>query len=493
MSTGDVNAVLSSRDAGGAAVRGGAVRVVGYVINAGLGALSAAFLFRHLGRAHVGTYVTAMAIAAIVAGLSDLGLTALGLRELSVRDAEARARLIRNLLGLRVALTLLGIAVAVIFCLAVGYSSVLVAGVALAGAGLLLQNAQATYALSLMSRLRLGLVTATEVGSQVLNAALTIVLVLLGASVLYFIGMAVPLGIVFLALTAWLVRRDVPLLPHFDRAEWWLLAREVLPYSAAVALAVIYFRLSVIVVSLTVGTAQLSYFSTSFRILEVLIVIPGLMVTGVFPIFAHAAVDDHERLAYAVSRVFTVALIVGVFFTLVIAIGAPVAIEAIGGASLARASGVLQIQAFGLGGSFVSAVWSVTLISLRRNRQLVLVNLAALIVGSILVVVLASTHGAEGAALGTAITEVALALGIPFILLRTDRAIVPSMSVVPRVALAAGLGALILLIPGVPTAVSTVLAGLVYFVILLAVGAIPQELSAELRGLRARLASWRVA
>lgn len=482
----EVAAVLASREAGSLATRGGAIRVVGYIVNAGLGALGAAFLFRYLGTTQVGIYATAMSIAAIVAGLSDLGLTALGLRELSVRDPNGRSALMSNLLGLRIGLTLLGICGSVIFSLLVGYKPVLVAGVALAGGGLLLNSMQGTLALSLMSRLRLGLLTATETARQALTTGLFVAFVAFGAGLLWFIGLAIPVGVVFLVITAWLVRHEVPLLPRVDRAEWRLLAREVLPYSAAIALSAIYFRVSVIVVSLTSSATQLGYFGASFRILEVLIVIPGLMVTGVFPIFARSALHDRERLAYAVSRVFVVALIVGVWFTVAIAIGAPFAIKVIGGTEFAKASGVLRIQALGLAGSFVSAVWGITLISLRRNRQLVLVNFGALIAGSILVVLLASAHGAEGAALGTAITELALAVTVPFVILRSDPEIVPEMTMVPRVLLAAGLAAVVVLIPSISPIVQALLASIIYFVTLLAVRAVPEELLEEFRSLRAR-------
>lgn len=483
----EVAAVLGSSEAGGTAIRGGALRIIGYTVNAALGALAAAFLFRHLGTQNVGTYAAALSIAAIVAGLSDLGLTALGLRELSLRDPEGRVRLMGNLLGLRIAITLLGIAGSVLFSIIVGYKPVLVAGVALAGAGLMFQTMQGTLALSLMSRLRLGLLTATEVGRQALTTALTIALVAAGAGLLSFIGLAIPVGIAILLLTAWLVRNEVSLLPRFNRAEWALLVRTVLPYSVAAAVSVIYFRLSVIVVSLTAGPTQLSYFGASFRILEVLILIPGLMVTGVFPIFARSALDDHQRLAYAVSRVFVVSLIVGVGFALLVAIGAPLAIKVVGGPEFAPATGVLRIQGIGLGGSFVSSVWGLTLLSLRRNRALVLVNVVGLIVGTVLVVLLATSHGARGAALGTAITEVLLAISIPLLLHRTDPHVVPSMRVVPRVLVAAALAAAVVLIPGLPTLVAVLLAAVLYLLLLLLMRAIPDEVFAELRSLRA---SW---
>jgi O-antigen/teichoic acid export membrane protein len=482
----EISDVLSSSDAGGAAVRGGALRVAGYFLNALLGALAAAFLFRHLGVKGVGTYVTAMSIAAIVAGLSDLGLTALGVRELAVRDAAGRASLMSSLLGLRIAMTLVGIAGSVVFATLAGYRPIVVEGVALAGAGLMFQNIQSTLALSLISRLRLGLLTSTEVARQALTTAVMIAFVGLGLGLLWFIGLAVPISLLFMLLVAWIVRGEVPLLPRFDRAEWRALILQVLPYSVAVALAVVYFRLSVIFVSLSASSTQLGYFATSFRILEVLIVIPGLMVTGVFPIFARAAIDDQERFAYAVSRVFVTALIVGVWFVLALALGAPFAIHVIGANEFSKAIGVLRIQAFGLGGSFVSTVWSVALLSLRRNRALMLVNLSALIVGSVLVVTFSSAYGAEGAALGTAATEIGLAIVVPLVLRRTDPHAVPSLVVVPRVALAGGLAATVALIPGMPSIALVALATLVYLAILLGVGAIPEELLQELRSLRGR-------
>jgi O-antigen/teichoic acid export membrane protein len=286
---------------------------------------------------------------------------------------------------------------------------------------------------------------------------------------------------------AWLVPREVPLLPRFDGAEWRRLVREILPFALASTIALIYFRLSVVVVSLTASSTQLSYFGLSFRILEMLIVIPGIMITGAFPIFARSAVHDQRRFAYAVSRVFLVSLIAGTWFTLALAIGAPVAIKIIGGSAFSEASGVLRIQAFGLGASFVSALWGMVMVSLRLYRQLLVVSAVALVGGIILVTVLASTYGAEGAALGTTITEIGGALLIPFVIMRSSPTVVPSMKQVPRIMLAAGVAALVVLVPNLPVVAQAALATLIYAVILYAFRAIPEELLVELRKPFARL------
>ena len=475
-----VGELLASAEAGGLALRGGALRVVGYVVNALLGAVTAAILFRHLGVADTGRYVTAVSVAAIVGGLSDLGITAQGVRELSVRDDAGRRRLMANLLGLRSAFTVAGVALAVAVSAAIGYDGVVVAGVAVTGAALLVQNYQTTLGLSLMSRLRLGAVTAVDTGRQALITTLTAVLVALGAGLVAFFALAIPAAALALLATLWLVRSDVPTRMRRDAGEWRALVRDLLPYAAAIALSVIYLRLSVIVVSLIAGDAEVGYFGASFRILEALIIIPGLMVTAVFPIFAHSALSDLDRLAYGVDRVFSVMLIAGVWVGLAIVLGAPVLIDLIGGDRFRPADDVLRIQGVGLAGSFLGALWGTVLLSLQRRRAMVLVNLTALVAGIVLVWVLAETHGAEGAALATAITELGLALGTPLVLLRTDPHVLPSLRVVPRVALAAAAGAAVALL-GLPAVPLVALATVAYAAVLLLTRAVPEEILVELR------------
>src|SRR4051812_17649370 len=85
--------ILAPRAAGPAAIRGGALRVGGYLAGVLLSVGSAAILFRHLGVEDGGRYVTITSLVALVAGLTDAGLLAIGVRELTVRKGEARDRL----------------------------------------------------------------------------------------------------------------------------------------------------------------------------------------------------------------------------------------------------------------------------------------------------------------------------------------------------------------------------------------------------------------
>ena len=69
-----------------------------------------------------------------------------------------------------------------------------------------------------------------------------------------------------------------------------------LPYSAAIAVNTLYFRVTIIVMSLIAAAAETGYFATSFRVIEVLIGVPGLAIGAAFPILARAAGEDRQRL-----------------------------------------------------------------------------------------------------------------------------------------------------------------------------------------------------
>jgi len=308
-------------------------------------------------------------------------------------------------------------------------------------------------------------------------SALVVAFALAGAGLVVFLAIPVPVGLVILALTAVLVRRDVPLRPAFNRRRWWALIRDILPYSVAVAAGALYFRAAVIIVSLTATAEQLGYFGASFRVIEVLVMIPTLMLSAAFPIFARAARDDRERFSYAVSRVLDVSIVTGVWFAVVLCIGATLAIGFIGGAKFAPAAEILRIQAIGLGMSFVAVVWSTALLSLSRHREIMHLNLVAMVGGASIVLVMTLLDGARGAAISIVATETLLAVGGAWLYVHTTGAELPSLRVLPRALLAGAVAALVVLVPGLPTVADLVVVTLVYGLALSVLRAVPAEVT----------------
>ena len=477
--------VLDTPSAGGKVIRGGVLRGGGYVAGLLLGVVAAALMTRHLGVVDWGRYVTVLSLVTIVGGLSEAGMSTIGVREYSVLEGEERQRLMRNLLGLRLAITVVGIVAAVLFALVAGYERVLVLGTLVTGLGLLCNSIQQTVSVPLSASLRFGWVSTLDFLRQAALVALVITLVAAGAGLFPFLVASVPAAALVLAATLPLVRGQVPFRPAFQPREWGRVLRVTLAYAAASAVGTVYVSITVILISLVGSGRETGYYSASFRVLSVLAVLPLIAVGSAFPVLARAARDDDQRHDYARGRMLEVSLILGVWLALSLSLGARVAIDIIGGSHFEPSVRVLRIQAFMLIGTFLAVSLGFVLLSLRLHRALLLANALALGTSIVLTLALVPSLGARGAAVATVVGEVGLAVAYAVALLRRTPGSLP-WGVVPPVALAAGLAAALAFIPwlrGIPLVAA---ATVVYFAILALTRSIPPELPEALLSWRTR-------
>ena len=471
--------VLRTPQAGARVIRGGALRGLGYGAGILLAAGTSVLLLRYLGVVDFGRYATVAALLGIVSGITDAGLTAVGARELAVREPADRAVVLRNLVALRLVVTPIGVAAAVLFALAAGYGSTLVWGTLLGGLGVLLVNTQATMMMPLSVELRLGALTAFEVARAALTLAGVGLLVALGAGLLPFFGVQAAVGAVVLAATP-LVLQRTGLLPAFDRPVARLLVREALPLAAALAMNVVYFRVLVILTSL-LGTAEATgYFGTSFRIFEVLFGLPLLVLSVALPVLSVAGHEDEERLRYSLQRMTEVALLAAVLLVLAIVVLAEPAIVLLAGEDFRGAAPVLQIQAVALIGVFVGQTWQLGLVAVRRQSALGWANGIALALVVVLGLALIPPYGATGAAVAAVLGESALALLLLVFLRRARPGLVPRFGFAARVAVAGAIATPFLFVP-IPPLAAAAGAAAAFLAAALAAGALPPELLAAFR------------
>ena len=470
-----VSEILDSGQAGGKIIRGGAVRTAAYVGGILLGLVSTPFMVRHLGVVDFGRYITVSSLIFIVSGITEGGLTAIGVREYSTRDAAGGRRLIHNLLGMRVVLTGVGIAGAVGFAAAAGYVPVMVAGTALAGVGLLLSNYFGAFYVPLTVRLKLGQLAFVDLLRQALTSLFIVVLVVAGARLLPFFGIPIAVGAVTTAVVLALVRRTAPRTPTFHFDQWWELLRDSLPYAAATAIGVLYFRVAVILMSIIATARETGFYSLGFRVIEIVSGVPWLLVSAALPVLTRAARADSERMQYTMQRLFEVSLILGVWIAVSVGLGSPFAVDVVGGSSFKHSIPVLSVLGGAMIGTFLVATWGHGLLSMRRNRALLGANLLAFALGTGLTLGLAPAYGAIGGAIATTGTELALALIYAVLLVRHRPDLRPSLGVLGPVAAASAAALVPPLLLGTPSVASVAIASVIYFTVLVALRAIPSE------------------
>lgn len=434
--------LLRTPEAGGRVVRGGLIRGVGYGISTALGLATAVLLLRHLGVNDFGRYATVTAVLGIVAGITDAGLTAVGSREISVaRTAVERVHILNNLLFLRVIGASLGVAAAVGFTVVAGYDGAVIAGTAVGGAGVVLISAQSMLTVPIWVGLRIVSLTALEVLRNLLTLAGVAVLVLVGAGLLPFFGVQLAVAVVLIPITLLLARVGVRFASGVRRAVIVRLLRETLPLAVAFAMSVVYFRVLVVLVSLLSSDAQTGLFGTSFRIFEMLLALPALILSVALPLLSVAGDEDESRLRHALQSMTEASLLIAALLVVGIAILADSGIRLVGGEEYVGAASVLRIQALALIPLFLVQTWQLGLIAGRAQRAMAVANGLALALVIALGLALVPSGGAEAAAWVAVGAETALALFLWIALDRMRPGGAPSLRFAWKIAVAGAFAA----------------------------------------------------
>jgi O-antigen/teichoic acid export membrane protein len=473
--TGPVDA-LDAPAAGATAIRGSALRSGGYALGVLLSLLSAPLLIRHLGLRGYGAFATIMALVTIVTGLSELGLTSLGVREWAQRDAEGRVELMHDLLGARIAFALIGSGAAMGFALAAGYDAQRLVGTAVACSAVIVQGVQSALTVPLAGGLRQGRIAAAELVRQAVQVCAIVALVAAGAGLVPLLATAIPAALASLWLTA-LNAREGLVMPALHPRHWSGLLKGTLPFVAAAAVNVVYFRLAMIITSL-IGTASVvGEFAIAFRVVEVLIAVPALLIAALFPLLARAALVDPSRLRATLDRTWRAALGIGGLVAVVVVACAPIAVLVLSGQRPGGAVDALRVLGAGLGFSFVGATGLYGLLAARAHRAVLVVNVTALILNAALTSLLVPAHGAVGGAIALASSELALAIGSTVLLRRATGAPALDLGVLARttIVVAVGAGAIAVLAPA-GDLLAALVAPAMAIATAAAIGALPSDL-----------------
>ncbi len=215
--------------------------------------------------------------------------------------------------------------------------------------------------------------------------------------------------------------------------------------------------------------------------LEVFVSVPLLMLGSAFPVLAHAGGADEARLAYALQRLAEVTLLTAVAIVLVLVIAAGPILDVLGGSKYDQAADVLRIQAFALLGAFLTQVWVTGLVSIRRQRALVLTNCVALATALLLGASLIPVLDAKGAAISAVIGELVLAATTATMLVRARPSLRPPLGRLARILAAGTAGAAAGLLLPIGDIAGAAVALVVFSAAAFALHAVPLEVVHALR------------
>lgn len=447
---------MSAPDAGGRLIRGSAARVLGTLAGNLCAAGAAVLLLRDLGVEDFGRYSTVIALVAIVQGVSDVGLSVTAMRELALLPEAGRRALLEQIVGARLLLSSVGIALAVAFSWLAGYSGTQVLGTLVAGVGIVLSSTQAALVLPLSVELRNGAVAVNDLLRQAAVAGSLAVLVLLSAPLGWFFVAQVVAGIVGLAAVPLLVGRAGVVRPRVDPARLRALLRVAAPVGVASVLSIVYFRILVVLVSLLTDARETGLYVTAARVFELAIGLPLLLSVVAIPLLSVAARDDPARLGGLVRRTTEAMAVAGVAVAIGLATGARPILLLLGGEQYSGAAPVLRILALALVTLFVGAAWTPALLALGRARAVAGASAAGLGALVVLGIGFTTAFGVRGAAAAVVVADLVTVGGTLLALRRAGPGRALELGFGVRIAAAALPAVALGFAPGVPDALGAV-------------------------------------
>jgi O-antigen/teichoic acid export membrane protein len=468
--------ILRSAGAGEKVIHGSALRLGANLASLVFALATATLLLRYLGVDESGRYVTVMSLVGIALAIVDTGLNVSASKDLAMCKRDERRALLANVVGQRIIVAAVAWVCLVAFALMAGYPREMVLGTALAGFGIMLVAIGNSMLVPLTVDLRNAGIALVEMLRAFVVVVGVALLVVAGAKLDAFLALQILVGLAVLSVVPLLVGRSGIVRPRFDRVRQRALRRTALPVAAALVLGQIYFRLVIVLMSLISNAKEIGYFGGSLRAMEALIALPILVASVALPVMAAAARDDDRaRLRYAIEGLSEGAVIAGMLVILVTIRAADPVMRVIGGAEFEPAGNVLRIQVVALLFIALYQIWTVALVALGRQRQLIFTNALGLFTVAILAAVLVPPLGAKGGAIASVSADVVLAGLIYWRLHVATGRVMVRASFLARVAVAslAGGAALLLPIGDIPAAV----AGAVVFLgVGFAVGMVPKEL-----------------
>jgi O-antigen/teichoic acid export membrane protein len=480
----DPREILSAADAGGRVVRGGLLRIAATIVNLAANLAGAILMIRRLGASagdsRYGLFISLSALAVITLTLADGGLQQLGAREYIHGEPDHRPQILRDLLGIRVALLTPAIAVVALVAALSKQDATLVFGAVLAAGGQATLMVQQTMSVPLQTTLNLGILAVIDLVRGIAGTALVAVFYIANTGLLPYFSVQLLAGILAMAVM-WIVAPTTRATPDLAGSGWRTFLLASIPFAVAAAAGVVYFRLGAWLIDL-VSPADADSYAIAFRAIEALTAIPAILVGAAFPVIA-SALKDRARLASALQTSFDASLATGAPLALGVILAAPLAttILAHGKPGEQAAIAPLRLLGIALATSFLVYSWSYTLLALGRYRALTIVSAAAAIVVAVGCVALGRSYGATGTAAATILGELTVVVGAGIALRLQDPALVPNPRFALRVAVASGLG-IIPLALGLATWLALPLGMVLYIVAALVLRAVPPQVLTALPG-----------
>lgn len=425
---------------------------------------------RTLGPESYGHLQSALMFVTLWTSLTELGMNSVIVRRVTSLQNSSPASLRENLhhlvrvnLGLSTVLSI-PLTLATFGCGALIYRETpeVVTMIGVISAMLLLNAIASSFDPIFMVSVRFRAVALADFLGRVLSAVATVVLVLCGADLYWFAGVLLIPYVISLLVKGYAARRLGLGMPIYSAASSWNLLRESLPQTVIIVVAVLYWRIDGVILSMTSTAEQVGLYGLAYTLAFTASMVSDLYLNTTLSTSTELFASSRRRFVDFSRRNFEVLYLLAIPLAVIGGVLSEGLVTLVGSSEFAGGGPVLAVLFTAAAVTFVNAAASQALFAAHQQVFLVRINLFNLAVNIVLNVLLASHFGALGSAVALLITELLGVLLTSLKLYRLSLYVQPIRFVawcIPPVALGASLA---WLFGGISVVVAGLVAGLAY-------------------------------
>ncbi|AET70709.1 membrane protein involved in the export of O-antigen and teichoic acid [Desulfosporosinus orientis DSM 765] len=264
---------------------------------------------RYLGPEIYGEYSSALAFVSTFILFADFGLSNYMVQEGS-RDEKVLPLFLGNTLLFKVLTSLALYLLMLGLMFPAGYNQSIRSMVMVLGLASALNALDASVYNYFQAKQQMYVAAIYQFLSTFLIGALTILVVLTqGTVVMITAAQLVTAVLISLSLYAHL-RRQLRL--EFDLSRLLGMLRQGLPYGMAVIFLFVYFQIDMFMLSLMKPPIEVGVYSAAYRLIAVLLFIPGILTSVIYPILFQLGVESKEKHRGTIEKIFKVLSAVGI-------------------------------------------------------------------------------------------------------------------------------------------------------------------------------------
>ncbi len=363
-----------------------ASQFVGKFAGIAISLVTIGILFRFLGVEGSGKYTTTFAFTSFFALFADIGLGWTLLRELSIKQTkEEKSKVFKNIFTLRIILGIAVYAIASALVWAFNYPTDVKMAVGVLAIAWFFQSLTSSVVQIYLNTYRMDIAVMGEVVGKAFILLFVYLASTSGGNLIsvmfaYLVGCFVNFVIVWL-----LAGRFIPTGLAFDKTYWRYALRQAIPIGITLVFGYVYYKVDSLMLSLLKGMTDVGIYGAPYKLLEVLQMFPALFLGASFSLITKYVTDKDERVNSAFQKQFdflsTIAwpVVIGTFVLALPIIkfitgsdGQFVDASTVTILGLPMTSVIcLKILIFSVGVNFFSSLYNFMIVSLGKQKQMV--------------------------------------------------------------------------------------------------------------------------